>query len=76
MLHDVSFDCLCTVSRAEERAAAIEAMRQEVEAAREAAKAREAERIKAAEEHRQTLRARAPDYKQSREVAKTSAFAR
>lgn len=51
-------------------------MKKEVEASREASKAREAERRKVAEERREALRARAPEYRQRKDVAKVSAFAR
>lgn len=62
--------------RTEKRAAEIEVMKKELEAAREASKKREAEKRVAAEKHREALRARAPDYKERKDGSKVSAFAR
>ncbi|CAN0266267.1 unnamed protein product, partial [Ectocarpus fasciculatus] len=51
-------------------------LRAEIEQSREKAKAKEIEEKKAADDHRQALRARAGQYRQDKELAKTSAFAR
>ena len=51
-------------------------LRAEIESAREEAKSREASKQKAADEHREMLRERASKYRQDKELAKTSAFAR
>ncbi|CAM9212048.1 unnamed protein product [Ectocarpus sp. 4 AP-2014] len=59
-----------------ERALAASLLRAEIEHSREKAKAKEVEEKKAADDHRQALRARAGQYRQDKELAKTSAFAR
>ncbi|CAM9885509.1 unnamed protein product, partial [Laminaria digitata] len=62
--------------RIKERAVAAAMLRAEIESAREKAKEKEASKQKAADEHREMLRGRASKYRQDKELAKTSAFAR
>lgn len=62
--------------RIKERAVAAAMLRAEIESAREEAKGRAASKQKAADEHREMLRERASKYRQEKELAKTSAFAR
>lgn len=62
--------------RIKERAVAAAMLRAEIESGREEAKSREASKQKAADEHRKMLRERASKYRQDKELAKTSAFAR
>eukprot|EP00903_Cladosiphon_okamuranus_P017585 g16197.t1 len=59
-----------------ERALAASVLRAEIEQARNEAKAKEEEEKRVAEDHRQALRARADEYRQNKELAKTSAFSR
>lgn len=75
-LKEVSPGLPLCLSRARERTATVEAMRQELEASRQAAKAREEDKRIAAEKHREVLRARASVYRERKEVLKTSAYSR
>lgn len=63
-------------NRIKERALAAAKLRMEMEKAREVAKAKEEDRRKEAEEHREMLRARAGTYRADKELAKTSFYTR
>lgn len=63
-------------TRARDRALAAAALRAEVERQREEARASEEEKRKAAEERRQLLRDRASQYREDKQLLKTSAYTR